>query len=557
MALISYLIVTTLVTTHLTYLIIRGCRRRREQARNEEGGIMNSANANLSSEQLDRRFDLLATNAKEYAVFLIGLDGVLICWNDGAERLFGFQTSEIIGQHFSRFFTPEDILTGLPEHELKTAMADGHAESNCWHVRKDGSRFPCRANVTPLLNEGKQASSFARVMHDLTETEATEIQRLRADGLAEANRSREEFMALLSHELRSPLSPIRNALDILRQMKTNDPIIEQAGNIIDRQVGVMVRLVDDLLDISRITKGKLRLTKEQVELRVVVNHAAETARPFMEARKHDFSLSLPPEPIWVEADSARMEQVVVNLLNNAAKYSETGGLIRMTIEKEGAEAVIRVRDNGVGIAPELLPQVFELFAQVDGSLGRSYGGLGIGLALARNLVEMHEGRLQASSGGLGKGCEFTIKLPRLLKPDVRGTTTLLEPGKDGGPSLSVLVVEDNVDAGDSLRMLLRLYGHNVQVARTGPQALEMASASRPDVVLLDIGLPGMDGFQVAQRLREKPEFKDVVMCALTGHTPSESDRHRQQETGFNHYYIKPVSMSNLLELFKTIVKQTS
>lgn len=518
---------------------------------------MKSVNANLSPEQLDQRFDLLATDAKEYAVFLVGLDGHLLCWNEGAERLFGFQTTEIIGQHFSRFFTPEDILTGLPEHELKTAMADGHAQSHCWHVRKDGSRFLCRANVTPLLNEGKQASSFARVMHDLTETQATEAQRQRADGLADANRSKEEFMALLSHELRSPLSPIRNALGILRQMKTNDPIIEQAGNIIDRQVGVMVRLVDDLLDISRITKGKLRLTKEQVELRAVVNHAAETARPYMEARKHDFSVSLPPEPIWVEADPARMEQVVVNLLNNAAKYSETGGLIRMTIEQEGAEAVIRVRDNGVGIAPELLPYVFELFAQVDGSLGRSYGGLGIGLALARNLVEMHEGRLQASSGGLGKGCEFTIKLPRLLNPDVRGTTTLLEPSKDAGPSLSVLVVEDNVDSGDSLRMLLRLYGHKVQVARTGPQALEMAAAFRPDVVLLDIGLPGMDGYQVAKRLREQPEFKDMMICALTGHTPSESDRQRQQETGFNHYYIKPVPMSKLLELFKTIARQAS
>ena len=209
-----------------------------------------------------------------------------------------------------------------------------------------------------------------------------------------------------------------NALNILRQMKTNDPIIEQAGNIIDRQVGQMVRLVDDLLDISRITKGKLRLTKEQVELRVVVNHAAETARPFMDARKHDFSVSLPTEPIWVEADPARMEQVVVNLLNNAAKYTDTGGLIRMTVSQEGAEAVIRVRDNGVGIAPELLPHIFELFTQVDGSLGRSYGGLGIGLALARNLVEMHEGRLQASSAGLGKGCEFTIKLPVLLEPTV-------------------------------------------------------------------------------------------------------------------------------------------
>lgn len=506
----------------------------------------------LSAKETGERFDLLATDATEYAVFLVGLDGKLLCWNAGAEGLFGYHSSEIIGQHVSRFFTPEDIVTGQPEHELKTAIADGRAKNTRWQIRKDGTRFLCRATVTLLMDESKQARSFAIVTHDLTDQEAAQAQQKRADGLAEANRSKEEFMALLSHELRSPLSPIVNSLNILRQVKTDDPIIEQVGNVIDRQVGVMVRLVDDLLDITRITKGKLRLTKEQVELRVVVNHASETVRPFMDARKHDFSVALPTERIWVEADPVRMEQVVVNLLNNAAKYTDTGGLIRMTVNQEGAEAVIRVRDNGVGIAPELLPHIFELFTQVDGSLGRSYGGLGIGLALASRLVEMHEGRLQASSGGPGQGCEFTIKLPVLLNPSLRGTKTILQPGQHNGRSLRVLVVEDNVDAADTLGLLLRLYGHEVQLARTGPTALQMAADSRPDVVLLDIGLPGMDGYEVAKRLRERPDFKDVMMCALTGYTPSEADRHRQTETGFDHYYVKPVDLQNLLELFKKV-----
>jgi CheY-like chemotaxis protein len=200
----------------------------------------------------------------------------------------------------------------------------------------------------------------------------------------------------------------------------------------------------------------------------------------------------------------------------------------------------------------LLSKIFELFTQVDGSLGRSYGGLGIGLALARNLVEMHDGRLQAFSAGLGQGCEFTIKLPVLLRPKAQGAKTVLEPGQRFGRALRVLVVEDNVDAADSLSMLLRLYGHEVQVARTGPTALEIASATRPDVVLLDIGLPGMDGYEVAKRLREKPEFKSVMMCALTGYTPSEADRRKQTETGFDHYYVKPVDLDKLLELFKTV-----
>jgi len=481
----------------------------------------------------------------------------LICWNTGAERIFGYTSQEIIGQHFSRFFSPEDILTGQPEHELATARVAGHANSNCWQIRKDGTRFWCRANVTPILDANKQTRSFARVMHDLTESEAVTDQRKRADGLAQANRSKEEFMALLSHELRSPLSPILNSLSILRQMKTNDPLIEQAGNIIDRQVGQMVRLVDDLLDITRITKGKLRLTREQVELRVVVNRAAETVRPFMEAHKHEFSVALPTKAIWVEADPARLEQVLVNLLNNAAKYTETGGLIRMTVNREGDEAVIRVKDNGIGIAPELLPHIFELFNQIDGSLSRTYGGLGIGLALARNLVDMHEGRLQAASGGLGKGSEFTVKLPLLSRPSVPEMKTVIKPLPPDGPSLHVLVVEDHVDAADSLSLLLRLHGHGVQVARTGPTALEMAALSRPDVVLLDIGLPGMDGYQVARHLRERSDFRNVTLCALTGYTPSEADRLRQHETGFDHYYVKPIDLAKLLEMLKAIVPQGS
>ena len=377
-----------------------------------KGNAMNEESPrNLSAQQLDERFDLLAADATEYAIFLIEQDGRLICWNPGAERLFGYQSSEILGQHFSRFFSPEDIRNGQPEHELKTALAEGRFDSVRWQLRKDGSRFWCRSTLTPLQDEHKQLRSFARVMHDLTDTQSQEAQKKRADDLATTNRDQEEFMALLSHELRNPLAPILNALSILRQMKTNDPIIEQAGNIINRQVVQMVRLVDDLLDISRITQGKLRLTREMVELRFIVNRAAETARPTMDARKHDFSVSLPIGPIWVEADPARLEQIVVNLLNNAAKYTDVGGFVRMSVQQEGSEAVIRVRDNGVGIAVEMLPRVFDLFTQVDGTLGRSYGGLGIGLALVRTLVEMQDGRVQAQSSGLGKGSEFTVKLP--------------------------------------------------------------------------------------------------------------------------------------------------
>lgn len=506
----------------------------------------------LSREEIDERFELLAIDAKEYAVFLIDLEGDLLCWNTGAERIFGYQSHEVIGHHFSRFFPPEDIVTGQPEHELQTATAEGRAVTNCWQTRKDGTRFWCQAVVTPLFDANKQARSFAIVTHDLTENEAVRAQRQRADGLAAANRSKEEFMALLSHELRSPLSPIVNAIQILRHMKTNDPIVEQAANTVERQVSVMVRLVDDLLDVSRITKGKLRLVKVHVDLRSAVQHAAESVRPFMDARKHDFSVSLPTKPVWISADSQRIEQVVVNLLNNAAKFTDPGGLIRVEVQADAGEGMIRVRDNGVGIAPQLLPHIFELFTQVDGSLGRSYGGLGIGLALASNLVQMHDGRLQATSAGPGKGCEFTIHLPLTLMASVPELKTVIASANVTARPVRVLVVEDNVDAGDTLSLLLRLHGHEVQLARTGPTALEMALAMQPEMVLLDIGLPGIDGYQVARQMRERPELRGTTYCALTGHTPSEADRQRQQETGFDHYFVKPVSLTRLLDLLRTI-----
>lgn len=507
---------------------------------------------NLPIDAPTQRFDLLAAGAIEYALFMTDLDGRLLCWNPGAERLFGYRTDEVIGQHFSRFFSPEDIISGRPEQELRSARDDGHSQSIRWQVRKDGSRFWCKAIITALLNEAKQVSGFARVMHDLTVNQQLEAEKSRADNLAEANRGKEEFMAMLSHELRNPLSPILNALSILKQMRTEDPVIEQAGGIIERQVKQMVRLVDDLLDVSRITKGKLRLQTEPIDLRAVMNRAADSARPLLEARRHEFSLMLPTKPLWVEGDSGRLEQVALNLLNNAAKYTDAGGWVRLNVNREGDDAVFRVSDNGAGIPPEMLPRVFDLFTQVDGSLSRSNGGLGVGLALVRSLVEMHGGRVTASSGGLGKGSEFAVKLPILTRAAGRPMATTLEPGKQSGSPKRVLVVEDNVDSGDSLSLLLRLHGHDVRVARTGTTALEVAATFHPSLALVDIGLPGMDGYEVARRLQENPDLKGMTLCALSGYTPSDADKLRPQEVGFAHHFVKPVEVETLLGVLRKL-----
>ena len=469
-----------------------------------------SNDASLSRKEVEDRFDLLIADVREYAIFVVAPDGTIVSWNPGAERLLGYQSTDIVGQHFSLFFSKEDIVSGQPELELWASRIDGQSDSVCWHVRKDGTRFWCASTITPLFDENKRLSTFARVMHDLTNTAAQAAQKKRSDDLVEANRSREEFMALLSHELRNPLSPILNALGILQGIKTIDPIVQQAASVIERQVGHMVRLVDDLLDVSRIGKEKLGLFKEPVELRVIVNRAVESARPVIEARKHEFSVALPMKPIWIDADAGRMEQVFVNLLHNAANYTNPPGLIRVVVNQEADEVVIRVQDNGIGIAPETLPHIFEMFSQIDGiNKPRSHAGLGIGLALVGAVVEMHGGSVQARSAGLGEGSDFTVRLPALANAPPRVSKAVCTKPKEKGRPLRILIVEDNIDSGDTLSTLFQLEGHDVLLARSGLSALETGPAFRPEVVLCDIGLPGIDGYEVARRLRACHTLKEL------------------------------------------------
>jgi CheY-like chemotaxis protein len=380
------------------------------------------------------------------------------------------------------------------------------------------------------------------IIDDFTERKHAE------EALREADRRKDEFLATLAHELRNPLAPICNAVELLRRANGNGTLMEQACSMMERQLAQMVRLIDDLLDISRITRGRLQLRKERVELAAVVRSAVEAARPFIDAQAHQLTVTLPPEAIYLDADPIRLAQVFSNLLNNAAKYTEKGGHIWLTAERQGSELVVSVRDTGIGIGPEHLPRLFEMFSQVAPALERSQGGLGIGLALVRGLVELHGGRVEARSAGLGKGSEFIVHLPMVVDMPMPVTQEPVQGEKHrAGPKCRILVVDDNRDAADSMVMMLRMTGHETEIAYDGLEAVQAAAAFRPDIVLLDIGLPKMNGYEVARHIRSQPWGKGMALIALTG-WGQEEDKRRALEAGFDHHLTKPVEAVALEKL---------
>ena len=398
------------------------------------------------------------------------------------------------------------------------------------------------------------AQALADVLGVAAERKRLEVElQVRVRDLADADRRKDEFLAMLAHELRNPLAPVRNGLQILRVTCGGDPEVRRLAEMMGRQVGQIARLVDDLLDVSRITQGKVTLRRERVDLAAVVNQAVEAARPLADARRHELSVAAAPEPIRLDADSSRLAQVIGNLLNNAVKYTDEGGRIWLEVRREGGLAVVRVRDTGVGISAEMLPRVFDLFTQIDPTLDRSQGGLGVGLTLVRSLVELHGGTVHAASPGHGRGSEFVVRLPALppaARPDA-GAPAAAGTAPPPSPSRRILIVDDNADAADSLAMLLGLSGHQVRTAYSGPAAIDAVEAFRPEVVLLDIGLPGMDGHEVARRLRRSPTASGVTLVALTGYG-QDDDRRKTRDAGFDHHLVKPVDPDDLAGLLSQI-----
>jgi signal transduction histidine kinase/CheY-like chemotaxis protein len=371
--------------------------------------------------------------------------------------------------------------------------------------------------------------------------------RQRAAELADAHRRKDEFLAMLAHELRNPLAPVRSGLHIIKQLGISGTPLEKVQQIMERQVELLVHLVDDLLDLSRIAHGKIHLVKQKVNLASVVQPAVEACKPLIESRRHELTVSLPEEPLHLQADPTRLEQILINLLNNAAKYTNEGGHIELHARQADGEVVIRVRDNGIGVSPEMVCRIFEPFQQDDWVSGNASVGLGVGLTLVRRLTELHGGRVEVHSAGVGQGSEFVVHLPALSDEEARqpprgqiGTVTV-------PPKRRVLVVDDNDDVAKTLAMMLRLQGHEVRVAGSGPAALETARADRPDLVLLDLGMPGMDGYEVARRLRQEPGLENIVLAAITGWA-QDDDRQRSRVAGFDEHLVKPVEPDQLQKL---------
>ena len=495
----------------------------------------------------EERFRLLIEAVKDYAVFMLDTQGRVASWNPGAQRIKGYRADEIIGEHFRVFYTAEARQRQWPEEELRRAREDGRYEEEGVRIRKDGASFWANVVITPVRDSAGVLRGYAKVTRDLTD-------RKRIESLESSERQMQEFLAVLAHELRNPLAPISNALNLLARKPTADPSEIWVRDVLQRQTGQLSHLVDDLLDVSRITRAALVLDRKAVDLRTLLRQAADASMHWFEQRRHTLEVRVPEERLVVDGDEVRLSQVVQNLLHNAAKYTQDGGRIELDAHREGDDAVIRVADNGIGMTGDMLSTAFELFKQAHQGLDRRQGGLGVGLTLVERLVKMHGGRVEARSEGPGRGSEFVVRLP--LKPEQPIVRPLGEAKGSSptrhGPRRRILVVDDNRDAAQALKLLLESDGHEVRVAGDGAGGLALARQYEPDVALLDIGLPNMDGYELARRMREEPALEGTLLVAVTGYGQMH-DRARASASGFNHHLVKPVEFSALQRLLQETV----
>jgi PAS domain S-box-containing protein len=497
-------------------------------------------------ESLARERELLATTLASIgdAVITTDVNAVITSVNPVACEMTGWRAEEATGNPLETVFRIVNENSREPvENPARRALREGVVMGLANHtilLRRDGSELPIDDSAAPIRDSQGRVLGCVLVFRDITERRRAEQE------MAAMDRRKNEFLAILAHELRNPLAPVQNSIQVMRLAQGDATLSERALATLERQVAQMTRLVDDLLDVARISRGKIELRRERVELGLVISHAIESARSAASSRNHVVDVSLPEEPLPVDGDPVRLAQIFSNLLSNAFKYTEPGGRIGIIARRNADHVTVTVKDNGIGIPCELLPGIFEMFAQVDKTLERAQGGLGIGLSLVKELVEMHGGDIEAASEGVGRGAEFTMRFPLA---NGAGASPVPPPA---GPSQHahrrrILVVDDNRDGAESLATILRLKGHETKLAFDGLAALEIAEQFRPDVVLLDIGMPRMSGYEACRRLREFPWARDALMIALTG-WGQEDDRHASRKAGFDHHLVKPVDLATLMKL---------
>jgi len=481
----------------------------------------------------EERFRLLVEGVTDYAIYMLDIDGKVASWNTGAERITGYTRDEIVGAHFSRFYSEDDKATA-PWEELATARRLGRAETEGWRIRKDGERFWARVVVTALHDPQNRLYGFAKVTQDLTE-------RRHIQSLEQAARNVGDFIAVLAHELRNPMSPIRTASHLMAKLPAEHPSQKHLREMLERQSNQLARIVDDMLDMARVTRGTLSIEHDAVDLDAVVQAATETVGPLVDREMHALTIDRRPGNLTVHGDAHRLTQLLVNLLNNAARYTPKGGKIALVMSRNRHHASIRVVDDGRGFAPDAKNRIFDMFVRGPDARTSSDGGLGIGLALARKIAELHGGSLEGESAGEGKGASFTLKLPLSTQPTEPRRAAAPMPDV---PAQRILVVDDNKDAAAALEMLLRDLGHETRVVNGGRAALESIAEFRPDCVLLDLGMPEVDGLEVARRVRASGLEPQPRLVALTG-WGQDDDRERTRAAGFDAHLVKPATSEQI------------
>lgn len=480
------------------------------------------------------------------AVLSVDTRGEIATWNPAAERLFGHASKDVLGQSI-HLLTPVDYMPEAIRVFEQIRRGEPVSQFETVQIGKGGRPIDVALTISPLADDEGELIGASIIARDITERKRTEAAQVRTE------RRKDEFLAMLAHELRNPLAPMTNALKLLKMSPASGSHeIEWSAEILERQLRHMTRLVDDLLDLSRIRHGKIELQREVVDLNRMLAQAVESARASLAARPRTIATVSPLEPVLAHVDPIRIEQVLGNLLSNAARYTEDDGRIDLELVRDGDQARITVRDDGIGIAADVLPSVFDLFVQADRPLARSQGGLGIGLTLVRTLAQLHGGRVEARSAGLGLGSEFSVWLPLAIPADAGiDAPPRAADAPEAARPCRVLLVDDNLDGAQSLARLLSRWGHEVRLAHDGAGAIDAIDAFAPEVLLLDIGLPLMDGYEVARRIRREPRFDGVQIFALTGYG-QDADRERALRAGFNLHLVKPIDPDRLRSLLAEI-----